>query len=236
MKIHIIWDWDGTLADTIDTLNSAYSYALKKTNITNKTFSLHDIHKISGDLQNKDIGAYVFGDKKEEACKHLYEYISQNHLKDLKLIPNADKVLEHCKKNKITSYLLSNKTNKKIVSEGREAYLIKEVKTLGVKKYFTNIIGSGELEEDKPSLLSCKAIFGDIKNFPTFKNNEKVFVVGDGKADIQVAENLKKAGLNSTSILYDPKNSYNGNLSPDHKIKNLLSIVELIDKTKTKES
>ncbi len=228
MKTHIIWDWDGTLADTYPVTNSAYAHTFKKLDMTDQTISFAEVKRITSTLQNKDVLGYVFGEKKEEARKHFYKYIGENHAKALEPIKGSRHILDYCRQKKFNSYLLSNKTNKKIENEGREAYLTQELEQLDMKKYFSRVVGAGEYEEDKPSLIASKAILGNKNDFPTMDKNDLIIVIGDGEADMKVAQNYKDAGLNTVAVLYDPKRVYKGKIKPDYIIKNLYSVAHVI--------
>lgn len=228
MTIHIVWDWDGTLADTYPVTNSAYAYTFKKLGMEEKTISFAEVKKITSTLQNKDVLGCIFGERKEEARKHFYKYVGENHAKDLEPIKGAKHILEYCNQKKFKSYLLSNKTNKKIESEGRDAYLTQELEQLGMKKYFSKIVGAGEYEQDKPSLIASRAILGNENEFPKLNKNDLIIVVGDGEADLKVAQNYKDAGLNTVSVLYDPNDVYSGKIAPDYKIKNISSVSHAI--------
>ncbi|MFV0625721.1 MAG: HAD family hydrolase [Alphaproteobacteria bacterium] len=228
MKTHIVWDWDGTLADTYPVTNSAYAHTFKKLDMEDQTISFAEVKRITSTMQNKDILGCVFGEKKEEARKHFYEYIGENHAKALEPIKGSRHILDYCHQKKFNSYLLSNKTNKRIESQGREAYLTQELEQLDMKKYFSRVVGAGEHEEDKPSLVASKAILGNKDEFPTMDKNDLIIVIGDGEADMKVAQNYKEAGLNTVSVLYDPKGVYKGKISPDYVIKNLYSVAHVI--------
>ena len=40
MRTFVIWDWDGTLADTYPVTNGAYAYTFKKLGMEDQTISL----------------------------------------------------------------------------------------------------------------------------------------------------------------------------------------------------
>ena len=46
-------------------------------------------------------------------------------------------------------------------------------------------------------------------------------MIGDGEADMKVAESLREDGFNVRSVLLDPKNKYKGTIRPNYIIHEL---------------
>ena len=77
MKItHIVFDWDGTLADTYPIISEAYDYAFEKTKV--KKLSYEEIKRVTAGMQNKDIWARLFGNMQNEGKSYYTEY-NQKH-------------------------------------------------------------------------------------------------------------------------------------------------------------
>ena len=219
---HIVFDWDGTLADTYPTITAAYNYVFKRMEMSEETLSIEKLKYITGTLQNKDTAGFIFGNRKDEALKFYYEYINNHHTDNLSSIPGAIDVLEFCKDHNIKCYLISNKTNK--ASGDKKAYLSKEVQKLGLEKYFEKIQGAGEADEDKPSLKATHALFNH-----SLPNPEEIFFLGDGSADYQIAKSYIKNGKSAKVIIYNPDNIYKGP-QPDYMVVNMSSVIEIIKK------
>ena len=103
---YMVFDWDGTLADTYPVINSAYAYTFKKMNLP--VLSAKEIKEITSSKQNKDIFEYLFGARAAEAKEIYYDYIEKNHC-SLKAMPYAKELLDFCMFNNIRSLLMTNK-------------------------------------------------------------------------------------------------------------------------------
>ncbi len=218
MRTFVIWDWDGTLADTYPVTNGAYAYTFKKLGMEDQTISFDEVKRITSTLQNKDVLAAVFGEeKKQEARKYFYEYIEAKHAKQLKPIKGAYAAMEYLASQRAISLLFSNKTNTD--KDGRGKYLTEETICLKMKHYFRRIVGAGEQSEDKPSPIAIDAFFQKVKPMPS--SEDLILVIGDGEADLKVAEHLKTKQLNVSSILLDPKHKYKGQIKPNYIIHEL---------------
>ncbi len=206
---YVVFDWDGTLADTYPVLNAAYDYAFKNLNMPSLTFD--EVKRITSTLQNRDTLGCMFGEKREEAAKYFYEYIEKHHTEKLVAFSGAKEVLEHCKQNEKHIYLITNKSKQ---------YIHEEIKILGFDVYFEKVVAAKEYEYDKPHPIACQAVF-DYKLPPA----NEIVVIGDGDADVKTAEALGGAD----SIICDPKDKYAGS-TPTYKIKNIADAIKILEK------
>ena len=218
MSVFVIWDWDATLADTYPVINKAYAHTYKMLGMEKEVKSFDEIKRITSTLQNKDVLECVFGlERKEDARKIFYEYIGKNHANTLEPIKGAYVAMEYLAKIGAESMLLSNKTNTD--KDGRGKYLEEELNKLEMLKYFSAVSGAGEKEEDKPSLAAIKGLIDKSSKKPT--KNDLILVIGDGEADMKVAENLRAEGFKVRSVLLDPKNKYKGSIRPNYIVHEL---------------
>lgn len=224
-----IWDWDATLADTYNTINAAYAHTFRELNMSKQALDFASIKKITSSKMNKSTLEIIFGDKKAQAEKIYYNYINAHHLENLTPMPWAEHILQYCSQRGIKSYLFSSKTNIEYPQLHKEPFLTQEVKQLGFEKYFEKIIGAGEYSQDKPHPQACYQIFGGKEYLSQIKS--PLYVVGDGRADIKVAEVFKQAGLQVSSILYNKENPEN--LTADYIISDLRQIEHIIDTPKS---
>ena len=72
-----------------------------------------------------------------------------------------------------------------VVSNKAKALLLKELETTGLADYFLSVVGSGDLEEDKPSPLPALKALKDIGTEPS----QEVWFVGDSSTDMSTAHN-----------------------------------------------
>ena len=175
---YAVFDWDGTIAETYAVILKAYRYVFKSLNLREPTDK--EIKEAIGKLQNKDIFSYFFDASKIAEAKSLYyDYIEKYHLDNLKLVNGAVELLDFCVQNNIKPLLMTNK---------RSRYLDAELKKLGLEKYFVKVVAAGELAQDKPHQIACQALFEG-----KMPNKDEVIVIGDGKADVEVAKNIMDA-------------------------------------------
>lgn len=210
---HVVFDWDGTLADTFSVISAAYNYTFDKLNLPRIPYD--EIKRITSTLQNKDTLECIFGERKNEASQAYYEFIKKHHASNLEPIKNAQKVLDFCQKSGLKLYLITNK---------KRLYLKEEITKLGFDKYFKKIIAAGEFAEDKPSPIACHAIFDNF-----IPEADSILVIGDGEADVKTAKAYNHGVKSAKSIIYDPLNKYNGQ-EPNYKVTDLIEIIDLIKK------
>lgn len=208
---YVVFDWDGTLADTYPVIYAAYNHVFKTLGM--KPITYDEIKKLTSSRDNKDTLGVVFGDKKELARKAYYDYIKVHHTDGLQAIPNAKKLLDFCRNNGVQNFLLTNK---------KRPYLLEELKHLGFTEYFSNIIAAGDLGEDKPDPKAVEALFGG--NLP---DADSVLVLGDGMADWKVSQVLNRSGKKSLCVIYDPQKKFY-EASPDYKIADIADVITIL--------
>lgn len=210
---YVVFDWDGTLADTYPVISAAYKHTFEALGMPSMDYS--EIKRITSTLANKDILGFIFGDKKEQAKKVYYSYIEANHKDKLQPIPHAKELLDFCRDKGLKLYLLSNK---------KRNYLFEEMKYLGFADYFSKVIAAGDLPEDKPAPNTVRALFGD--NLP---NSEDILVVGDGMADWKTSQALNHSGRNSRCVIYDPQKNFS-KVSPDYIVSDVADVIAILRK------
>lgn len=212
MKIqHVVFDWDGTLADTYPVISAAYEYTFQTLGLPPIPYD--EVKRLTSTLQNKDTLGYIFGDRKEEAKTAYYDYIGRHHASELKAMPGAAELLAFCRSKGLKSYLLTNK---------KRFYFLEESDQLGFTVFFDKIVAAGDFAEDKPHPLATHALFAG--NLP---DADSILVIGDGLADYQVARTYDHDNKKALCVLYDPKNKYKGE-QPDYLVKNLKSVIDII--------
>ena len=210
---YVVFDWDGTLADTYPVISAAYDYTFDKLGLLRIPYD--EIKRITSTLQNKDTLGHIFKERKDEAARYFYEYIEKSHTARLVPMFGAEKLLEYCRDKGLGCYLISNK---------KTQYLREEMEKLGFEKYFKKVVAAGEYPEDKPHPAACRAVFGE-KLPPA----DEIVVIGDGEADVKTAETYAHDGRKAKCIIYDPKRKYRGK-EPDYKVESLTEAVKILEK------
>ena len=173
----IFFDWDNTLIDNWDALHLAYNKTLKfmglKTQRKNETLK-------NSKYSLRETFPKIFKNDWKIAKEFFYKEFEKSHLKNLKPLPEAEKILKVLKKKGIITGIISNKDG---------LLLRKEINKLGwtKKKYFKVLVGANEAIKDKPSkypfLLALKRI--------SMKPNKGIWYVGDNDVDIKFAKKNK---------------------------------------------
>ena len=212
---YVVFDWDGTLADTYPVISAAYDYTFDKMGLLRIPYD--EIKRITSTLQNKDTLGYVFKDRKDEAAKYFYEYIEKCHTERLTPMTGAKELLESCRNSGLNCYLITNKKTK---------FIAEEMQKLGFDKYFKKVVAAGEYDQDKPHPTACHALFDN-----KLPEADEIAVIGDGEADVKTAATYDRDGKKATCILYDPKNKYHGS-EPDFKVSNLCDAIKILESGK----
>jgi len=175
---NIIFDLDGTLADTYKDIIVSLNYSLKKWGITKRVNYL-----IFKEIANKGSLYMVraISKKNNSMCKKINDdflhHYQHNICNKSSLKKNILNFLKYCKKNNLKLFVSTNKNEK-------NAILILE--KLKILKYFDFIAGSDTFKYKKPSSLHLKAL---QKKF-FFKKKETIFI-GDSEVDSKSAINFK---------------------------------------------
>ena len=175
---NIIFDIDGTLADTSADIISSFNYSLKK-NGFKKKINFQNFKKIANKgslyLIQEVIGKKNIHSKKinNDFLKH-YE---NNICIKSKLRKNLKIFLEYCKKNNIKLFISTNKLEK-------IAKLL--LKKLKINNYFLFIAGSDTFKYKKPNYLHLQ----QLKKKFCFLKKETIFI-GDTEIDSLLARNFK---------------------------------------------
>ena len=168
----ILFDWDGTLVNTLPGLRLAHNHVR----------GLYGLEQWSEDqfMQNikfsaRELYPRIYGDKATEAMDKLYGFVMERHLDHLEILPGAEDLVMFLHGQGIPIGIVSNK---------RHQVLIRETDHLGWHEKFFCVLGAGMAARDKPwadpVLMALEKCTGPL-------TPEKVWFVGDSEADLQAA-------------------------------------------------
>ncbi len=179
-NIALLFDWDGTLVDTIHVLTKAYNDVFVHFNMP--TWTIEDGKKRIR-TSSRETFPQMFGDRTDEALQIYYASVEKNHLEHLHKMEGVEEFLAHMQKFGIPMGVISNK---------RDSYLKKEVEYLGWGDYFTALVGAGRAGKDKPA---PEAMTIAINEMALPSANLELWYVGDTETDMEFAANFgcKKA-------------------------------------------
>ena len=181
----LIFDLDGTLADTSKDITDAVNYAVKPFGV--KPLSVSEVKAMVGSGITKLIESLIPEERdfsaKEEAVKRFLEYYSIHLLDYTKPYPQAKETL-----SKLGAY------KKAVISNKREVLSKKVLEGLGLLKFFDIVLGSDSVSERKPSPVP---IFELLKRFGVSK--DEAVIIGDSNYDIEAG---KAAGIKTIAVTY----------------------------------
>jgi phosphoglycolate phosphatase len=167
----ILFDWDGTLVGTFQIIKKSINQLLA--DFGEPPLSDRDIRKHT-QLSAKDGLPLWFGDRWPEALKIFTQYYQKNS-DVLQALPGALSLLKLGKRLNIPMAVISNK---------RGEILRAEISRLGWESFFEVVVGSGDVQEDKPS---CIPVHHTLEKM-TLVANLDIWFVGDAPVDWQSAE------------------------------------------------
>ena len=168
----ILFDWDNTLVNNWEPIFFAYKETLKKLGLRNQS---KDETLKNAKYSLRETFPKIFKDDWIKAKRIFYNNFKKIHLKKIKPIRNAERLLKTINKKKIISGVISNKDGN---------LLRKEIKKLGWEKYFKVIVGANEAKKDKPSKYPLLLALNKI----SLKSNKDIWYVGDNEIDVEFAK------------------------------------------------
>lgn len=170
----VIFDFDDTLVDARPIINNSLFATLEEFNIPK---SIIDLKNIDINHSMRDYFHQIFGNNVYQARDIYYKFYTE-FSKELKMLENADKVLDFLKSQKAFISVVSNKNGNRLRDEISNKFFWNE--------YFFSIIGSGDAAEDKPSIKPAILALSKLK----LTKFDDVLIIGDSAVDLKLAENL----------------------------------------------
>ena len=177
-EICIIWDWNGTLIDDVDTSLECINFLLKKNHLETISRDYYqDIFTFPVEQYYRKLGfdftQITFAKLADE---FIHEY--KKRMFDAKLYPNVKDVLEYMQQMGVKQFVIS-------AMEVGKLKLCIENK--GISQYFEAILGlNNNYANGKMSLVKEFA-----KNRKELLNSSNVWMIGDTEHDFFIAKELK---------------------------------------------
>ncbi len=172
----LIWDWDGTLVDSLSLIYEAHNHV--RTSFGEKKWSFGGFQKVAH-YSTQDIYPSLYGEKAEEATSLLYRFFEEKHLEHTKVIEGAKECLDIFMTLSVPMILVSNK---------KHEYLLKEVKHFVFSPYFLSVVGAGYAAKDKPDKAPVMKALLEA-NIPP-DSLKTAYYIGDSQTDIDSSKNL----------------------------------------------
>lgn len=215
---HLIFDFDGTLVDTLPDVAVSLSYAFSSCFKCDINFSKQQVslwvgrglpYLIRCALKSLH---YNFGYSSEISMFFL-DYYRSNPVQYSRLYPYVLPTLNHLRTVAETVSICSNKPEKTLVNV---------IKAFKLAHLFDHVSGGDTFNIKKPNpdhLLRTCPFISDL-------NLSQCLFVGDSNVDIETA---RAANIDSVLVTYGYMNKSLSNLNPDYRIDCFSEILELCD-------
>ncbi|APX72772.1 HAD-IA family hydrolase [Companilactobacillus allii] len=183
----IVWDFDGTLANSYPGIVVATQKSLKENfdiNISKDTIYKEalktSVRKLAGDLVNGD-------EDKIKLFYKSYKLYEKAYHDQIKLMPHAKIALEYCKVQGYQQFIVTH----------RDTSIFQIAKNLEISDYFTEIVSAedGHVRKPDPEMLNYLISKYSI-------DTTDLWVIGDRKIDIDFGNtvNAKTILINNSDI------------------------------------
>lgn len=172
----VFFDWDGTLVDSLPLLFAAHNHVREAMGLMKWT---QDEYAKAIVYSTRELYPKIYFERAQEAQDRLYAYITENHIKEMKVLEGAEDIVEYLVKHDVPIGIVSNK---------RHDVLRREVEHLGWHTHFDVYNGAGVAKFDKPS---GEPLLHALREHTSGVGIEDVIYVGDTESDLSCA---KEAG------------------------------------------
>ncbi|WP_164669975.1 HAD family hydrolase [Virgibacillus doumboii] len=208
----IIFDFDGTLANTLPICSYAFQKVFKE--FDNKNLSLDGIKAMFGPSETGIIRKNLTNVNKEQAIELYYKAYSENHSNLVKPDKEIDDMIKHLKDNGIKIGIVTGKARRSLDIS---------LKALQMDKLFEIIITGDDVVKPKPhpeGIIKALSLLG-------VQNNEAMFI-GDSDADIQAGN---QANVHTVGVQWLPDyHTQEFNTEPNSSFDSVQQLVDLVNK------
>ena len=219
-KFTILFDLDGTLADTAPDLMKAHNHVMNKFGFSSR--NIDEIRNLAGrgaavmigrsiwKSARKEISKITDNEIKQNMTKEFLNYYKKNLVVDSKLINGVYEFLNWSKKNNISMAVCTNK---------QENLAVEFLKKIKIYDYFEYVAGGNTFDYCKPDPRHITSILEIIGG-----NIKKTIMIGDSEND---AEAAKAAGV-PMILLEDGYTEKVEQIYHNHLIKDFIGIEKII--------
>ncbi len=206
----IVYDFDGTLVDTLFDIADAVNLSLKELGL--RALSCDTIRKYVGKGAEKLMAQSINGtgyDDLPQAVQIFRKHYSENLMNHTRFFPSGREILDHFRDKK--QAICSNKP---------EEFVRRILESLESLDSFDAILGGDSLKSKKPNPEGLLYLLDRFQCFP-----EQAVLVGDSPVDIETG---KRAGIYTCVVSFGLGNPKEIVLAkPDCSIDHLLELKEL---------
>lgn len=181
----LIFDLDGTLADTSLDIADAVNYAIGP--LGKSRYSVEEIKAMVGSGITNLMRSLIPSEAsipEENIIKRFLEYYSKHLLDKTKAYPYVKETLSK----------LGGRYKKAVISNKREGFSREILDGIGILKFFDIVLGSDSVTEQKPSPVPLLEV---MKKYGA--SEDEAVMIGDSSYDIQAA---RAAGVKVIAVTY----------------------------------
>lgn len=181
----LIFDLDGTLADTGLDIADAVNYAIEP--FRKSRYSVEEIKLMVGSGITNLMRSLIPSDSsipEESIIKRFLDYYSEYLLDNTKAYPYVKETLSK----------MGGGYKKAVISNKREGFSREILEGIGILHFFDAVLGSDSVKEQKPSPVPVLEV---MKRFGVSK--DETVMIGDSSYDIQAA---RAAGIKVIAVTY----------------------------------
>jgi phosphoglycolate phosphatase len=175
----VLFDWDNTLVDSLPTTLHAINAVME--HYGRPLVTMERLQKGPGKALRETF-PIMFGDDWETAADIYYKAYNEVHMDLIQPHPHAQDLLDYLYQQKMFLGVVSNK-------HGDNLRL--EVANLGWEKYFREIVGSKDTEQDKPSHVPVELALAMLPE----GLGPHIWFIGDSLVDMATAKNSSLTGI-----------------------------------------
>lgn len=207
MSINLIWDVDGTLIDSYDSIIDSINKTIERYGI------YYERNYIRNIIQNASTGTFLeeIADINNLDPKELWDYYNSAEIdfSKIKLMPNVKETLEQLDRMGVKNFIYTHR--------GESLYKILEL--LDINKYFIEVVGKNNGFKRKPNPEAINYLVDKYQ-----LDKESTYYVGDRLIDQESARNAGIGAIYYQSfkgITLDKKDY-------DYRIDDLLGVLKII--------
>ena len=207
MSINLIWDVDGTLIDSYDSIIDSINKTIERYGI------YYERNYIRNIIQNASTGTFLeeIADINNLDPKELWDYYNSAEIdfSKIKLMPNVKETLEQLDRMGVKNFIYTHR--------GESLYKILEL--LDINKYFIEVVGKNNGFKRKPNPEAINYLVDKYQ-----LDKESTYYVGDRLIDQESARNAGIGAIYYQSfkdITLDRKDY-------DYRVDDLLDILKII--------
>ena len=165
----ILFDFDGTIADTLPASFAAFRYVFKK--YDDKEVSDEEIVRLFGPIEDELLRKHLKNKNKlEQAIEDYYDHYEKGHDQEFEGLENIQQMLEQFKEMDLNLGIVTGKSRRALTFS---------LEALGIYDYFDVTIAGDDVKNPKPDKEGVEKCMKLLQN----KTSEVLFV-GDSESDM----------------------------------------------------